>query len=54
MTIAISKLKDGYYVVSTTQKGADGNRKKLGGPYKTHKEAQKRFNQCVMFEHMNK
>jgi len=40
----IVKVKGGYKVLST--KG-----KKLGGPYKTLKEAQKRLRQVEFFKH---
>jgi hypothetical protein len=41
----IRKTKDGYVVLSE-----DG--KKLGGPYKTKAEAEKRLQQVEMFKHM--
>jgi len=41
----IRKTKDGYVVLS--EKG-----KKLGGPYKTKAEAEKRLQQVEMFKHM--
>ena len=46
----IVKRSDGYHVVSET-KGADGKRKNLGGPYKTHKEAVFRLKQVEYFKH---
>lgn len=49
----IVKRSDGYYVVSTN-KGPDGKRKNLGGPYKTHREAVARLNQVEMFKTMKK
>ena len=43
----IRQVAGGYIVVS--KKG-----KRLGGPYKTRAEAQKRLNQVEMFRHMKK
>lgn len=46
----IVKRSDGYYVVSKT-KDADGNRKNLGGPYDTHKQAADRLREVEYFKH---
>lgn len=44
----IVKRKDGYYVLS------EKNKKNLGGPYKTKKEAKKRLQQVEYFKHKKK
>lgn len=41
----IKKVKGGWAVVSHSGK-------KLGGPYKTHAQAEKRLAQVEMFKHM--
>ena len=46
----IVKRKDGYHVVSE-KKDAKGNRKNLGGPYKTRGAASKRLGQVEYFKH---
>ena len=45
----ITKDKSGYCVYSE-KKGKDGKRKKLGGPYKSKKEATKRLQQVEYFK----
>lgn len=45
----IVKRNDGYYVMSES-KGKDGQRKKLGGPYKSKGEAVKRLKQVEYFK----
>ncbi len=45
----IQKNSSGYTVLSES-KGKDGKRKKLGGPYKTYKEAAKRLGQVEYFK----
>jgi len=44
----IVKRKDGYYVLS------EKKRRKMGGPYKTRKEAVKRLGQVEYFKHLGK
>ena len=45
----IVKRKKGYYVVSE-RKNAKGNRKNLGGPYKTKAGAKRRLRQVEYFK----
>jgi len=42
----IVKCDDGFYVVS------EKTEKNLGGPYKTHEEAEKRLRQVEYFKHL--
>ncbi len=44
----IVKREDGYYVISERTK------KNLGGPYKTHEEAEKRLREVEFFKHQKK
>ncbi len=44
----VVKKKDGYYVYS------EDKTKKLGGPYKTKEEAEKRLRQVEYYKHQNK
>ncbi len=44
----IVKRKNGYYVLS------ERNRKHLGGPYKTKKDALMRLRQVEYFKHLKK
>lgn len=46
----IVKRNDGYYVLSES-KDKEGERKKLGGPYKSKAEAVKRLKQVEYFKH---
>lgn len=46
----IVKKKDGYHVLSES-KDKDGERKNLGGPYKTREAAVKRLGQVEFFKH---
>ena len=46
----IVKVKGGYKVMSESKK-SNGERKSLGGPYKTHAEAVKRLQQVEYFKH---
>jgi hypothetical protein len=41
----IIRCEDGYYVVS------ENTQKNLGGPYKTHEDAEKRIRQVEYFKH---
>jgi len=46
----IVKRSNGYYVVSES-KDKKGNRKNLGGPYKSREAAKKRLQQVHYFKH---
>ena len=45
----IVKRPEGYVVMSE-KKGADGKRKRLGGPYQTKSKAQERLRQVEYFK----
>lgn len=46
----IRKTPKGYVLYSKS-KGSDGKRKRLGGPYKTRAQAEKRERQVQYFKH---
>ena len=49
----IVKRKDGYHVLSES-KDQSGNRKNLGGPYKSLEQAKKRLGQVEYFKSKGK